>query len=635
MKRLLLTLSLIMFMSVSESHSVTVSKEYVNKYTDDCYNRIDKKVALKMLDTLIVYSRELGDVKRRCMAYDLKVLCSMYTCDSKQQNKYFEEARRFISKTKYTKYLFHAWTCIVCKRVTDHKLVDALACMDDFQNEAVRLNDGYGLLLAYYNYGTIYYYMNMYKLAFDKFGKTARLKCDLSNPDNRNIMSEIYYYMASCSYYMNNDKNFLKYLQKSLDVKPDERSITTTIQSLCFYYLKKGDMPRFRQRKRQMDKLIKKYGTSQLSEYHSAMMATYYSKERNYTKALLYTDSIQQRDLKYRTKYDIYREAGQNKQADSILWKLVEYKENIIENDQAPYIRMLAKKYENVKTIYAKNQEITKIKLFTALSITILVLLTFAVYHILHNRNIRKLNVLREKAEDANRLKSLFLQNMSHEIRTPLNAIVGFTDLLNTDDADMDEGERKKILDIIHRNSGLLFTLINDILNLSHLESGLEKLVIKPVQIMPLCEKAIKSVEIRAKDGVHIYFKTPETAEEMSLILNTDTDRLSQILNNFLTNACKHTDKGEICLEYQVREDVVKFIVTDTGTGIPVESAEKIFERFEKLDQFSQGTGLGLNICKRLTILFHGNIYVDTSYTGGAKFVFEHPRNIEDLERSE
>ncbi len=87
MKRLLLTLSLIMFMSVSESHSVTVSKEYVNKYTDECYNRIDKKVALKMLDTLIVYSRELGDVKRRCMAYDLKVLCSMYTCDSKQQNK--------------------------------------------------------------------------------------------------------------------------------------------------------------------------------------------------------------------------------------------------------------------------------------------------------------------------------------------------------------------------------------------------------------------------------------------------------------------------------------------------------------------------------------------------------------------
>ncbi|WP_167332528.1 ATP-binding protein [Bacteroides timonensis] len=231
----------------------------------------------------------------------------------------------------------------------------------------------------------------------------------------------------------------------------------------------------------------------------------------------------------------------------------------------------------------------------------------------------------RQEAVNANQLKSLFLQNMSHEIRTPLNAIIGFTEVLNSDEelVDFEPEERKEMLGLIETNTELLTTLINDILDLSKLESNTYVLNPTPVGVSELCHSVIASMAHRVPSGVDLRLEEPDAAHQM--VLNTDAARLQQVLNNFLTNACKYTEHGSITLAYLMVGNAIEFSVADTGSGIPADKAESIFERFEKLDNFKQGTGLGLNICRRIAGLVGGRVYVDTSYTDGARFVFLHP----------
>ena len=179
------------------------------------------------------------------------------------------------------------------------------------------------------------------------------------------------------------------------------------------------------------------------------------------------------------------------------------------------------------------------------------------------------------------------------------------------------------MLELINTNTELLTTLVNDILDLSKLESDTYTLSLSPVSITELCHATLASVAHRISPGVELRIDEPSNANE--LILNTDIARLQQILTNLLTNACKYTEEGSITLAYRHDKTEWEFSVTDTGCGIPPEKAETIFERFEKLDSFKQGTGLGLNICRRIAELVGGRVYLDTSYTGGARFVFMHP----------
>jgi signal transduction histidine kinase/tetratricopeptide (TPR) repeat protein len=226
-----------------------------------------------------------------------------------------------------------------------------------------------------------------------------------------------------------------------------------------------------------------------------------------------------------------------------------------------------------------------------------------------------------KEAEDANKMKSLFIQNMSHEIRTPLNAIIGFTDLMNDSSSQLDSADKEQFRRLIHDNGNLLTTLINDILDLSKLESGTYDIHIESLSALNVCKNAVASVQSRVKKNVKLIFD-PAAG---NIAFDSDPQRVLQVLTNLLTNACKCTDNGSITLSYKKIDDNISFSVTDTGCGVPAEDAEKIFERFEKLDKFRQGTGLGLNICRQIATLLKGKIYVDTSYTGGARFIFEQP----------
>lgn len=228
----------------------------------------------------------------------------------------------------------------------------------------------------------------------------------------------------------------------------------------------------------------------------------------------------------------------------------------------------------------------------------------------------------KDRAEESNRLKSAFLANMSHEIRTPLNAIVGFSDVLAMGGAT--EEEHRNFFEIIKTNSDLLLRLINDILDISRLESGKVQLTYETIDVVQLARHALMSVEFSRKSSTNrfVFISGVE-----SFMLRTDTQRMQQVMINLLSNADKFTKEGTITLELTVdrQRRRVLFSVTDTGCGIPKEKHNLVFERFEKLNEYAQGTGLGLAICKLIVTKWGGEIWVDPDYEEGARFIFSHP----------
>ena len=235
----------------------------------------------------------------------------------------------------------------------------------------------------------------------------------------------------------------------------------------------------------------------------------------------------------------------------------------------------------------------------------------------------------KNKAEEADKLKSTFLANMSHEIRTPLNAIVGFSELLTeTDDAE----EKFEYKQLIETNSEILLKLIGDILDLSKIEVGSIDINRQKLNLCQLCDELYRSFQQRIKNPkVILKLINPYT----KCVANFDKYRFMQIFTNFATNAIKYTPQGEIVMGYECMPGQVRIYVKDSGIGIPEEKKKRIFSRFEKLDTFAQGTGLGLSICKAIADATGGEVGFKSKANIGSEFWYIGYTDVEYVEKSE
>ena len=241
-----------------------------------------------------------------------------------------------------------------------------------------------------------------------------------------------------------------------------------------------------------------------------------------------------------------------------------------------------------------------------------------------HQKTIEEeLRVAKEKAENLDRLKSAFLANMSHEIRTPLNAIVGFASLLIESD---DKKERQDYVDIMQENTELLLQLISDILDLSKIEAGTLDFTMDHLDIKSFCEDIMRNYDIKEDKPVPVLL-APDLPE---YYIYTDKKRLMQVITNFINNALKFTNEGQIMLEYRhkAESNEIEFAVTDTGMGIAPDKVDQVFDRFVKLNSFSKGTGLGLSICRSIIKHLGGTIGAESEIGVGSRFWFTHPLRL-------
>lgn len=327
-------------------------------------------------------------------------------------------------------------------------------------------------------------------------------------------------------------------------------------------------------------------------------------------------------------KADLLVKMGNKEEAYGQYDKVFSYIKTSFEKNYPKEIDQLCTRFQADQLAYQNERDrIVSMRFYLAGIIVSVLFLIFLlvlgwkkIFRLKHSQ--MRQEAMKEKAVQAIQRKNMFLSNMSHEVRTPLNAIVGFSAVLTDEDESFDDESRREFSEIIKVNSFQLLKLINDILDFSDFENDNITFNIRTHDAVKLCNEVVETVMASRKLEVEMRFDTDLSV----LMLDTDDARLRQVLINLLVNAAKFTEQGSIVLELKMADaGTALFSVTDTGCGIPPEKQHLIFERFEKLNDFVQGSGLGLSICQLIVKYMNGKLWVDSGYTRGARFCFTHP----------
>ena len=437
---------------------------------------------------------------------------------------------------------------------------------------------------------------------------------------------------------------YVKKLNPLLEQNPEHPLAIPILIENATYYISSGDQDTALQYLHQADSIYKNHTHEIAHEFsinyytaacYRALAADYHDKEKADEALALYNQLLEvvsnnKRSLEYRwicaEKIYLYKLLGHFDEACQIYKELYSVTDTLASKSYIRQINALKATYQ-VDEIELENKA-QQNKMVVVLIFIGLGLLTFISMLAIWLRRQKKVVVmstetleqLRHNAENATRAKSIFLSNMSHEIRTPLNALSGFSALLTEEG--LDDSTRRQCTDIIQQNSELLLKLINDVIDLSSLEFGKMQFSIAEHDAVATCRNVTDTVGKVKQTQAELLFET--SLEE--LYIETDDSRLQQVLINLLINATKFTPDGSITLKLEKQsEEMALFSVTDTGCGIPKEKQASIFQRFEKLDENAQGSGLGLSICQLIIEHIGGKIWIDPDYTGGSRFVFTHP----------
>lgn len=371
----------------------------------------------------------------------------------------------------------------------------------------------------------------------------------------------------------------------------------------------------------------------------------YYLLVKDYPHALQYNDSLIKiaQDLApnivprlYNIKSEYYEDMGDYKNALKTHKCYIQMKDSVASQGIQDQLNTLQVEYQVDKLKLEKTEleNRNKKNLLVALSVVLLLTIMACVFFCYHWKKEKQMKIklykLNQKAGESEKLKTEFLNSMCHEIRTPLNAIVGFSDII-VDDS-FDNETKKEFCDLISSNTTLLTSLIDHLLVVANLDSSNEILPCQITNINDICREEFAKATERDRKGLEYQLLLPEE----DIIIPTNAKYLALVIENLLSNAYKFTKEGKVTLGIQVDkvEKIVLIDVADTGCGVPPDKQEIIFERFTKLDSFTQGNGLGLFLSRQIINRLMGNIYLDSSYTKGACFVVSLPMDDPTIEKT-
>lgn len=618
---------------------------------DDCYKLFLETERLlgtpqfeAVNQTFLATALQKGDKKAETLYYveslkHLTRLARSSVTSTPEQDRQIEEAQEILKgiakRNGYMQYYYYSYDLVQTHYYNHNKFIRVQELVQQMQEKAIAEHDDFGTWSAYrylaalyislFDYGSAKKYINaaldLYNSSTDETLRrqsATRLYCDLSDA----------YPIGADSVRIN--------IAKAVE------SAKEPMDSLrCEYHLAKLDAFYYNLKdyRRHRDNCLQNTMLPQISRSAPEMFAMIdkiVAKDFDMDDAVKASQITRIREVKYIA--NIAEEYGFKDEAFYIEKELVKRLERYLSESNASKLTEMDARLGNNELsveVAEKSRTLTRISRI-AMTLTLLILLggvTFLIYQIrsLQRRRKRDEQVIRELQEANERVrladeaKTRFVQNMSHEVRTPLNAIVGFSQLLSLPDGSFPPEEKDEFAGHIINNSKMLTMLLDDILNASAMDSGKYRITYEDGEMHFMAQAAISSAEHRLQPGVRMYYVP---CREEPFHFTTDPRRVQQILINLLTNACKHTAKGEIRLESSLSENqgFVTYSVTDTGPGVPPDQADKIFERFAKLNEFVQGTGLGLSICRDIADRMGAKVFLDTSYTaGGARFVFAVP----------
>ena len=622
-----------------------------------CKAEVSSPIVMQMSDTLFLMAEEQGDQRMQAVALCNKLDYYYYKNNQPDSiNHYVEIVKDFAKKTNQPKYYYFAWSKrLINYYIKQHQNNIALYEANKMMQEAEQEQYMDGIANAYNVLSSIYQLKRLYSLAIDSKKKEIEItleygldKYNLSttysmlgglysltgktdealeclNKSATCIYSstqEFYYYVRLAQYYLliNDNAQAWDYLKKAKDLSNAKKEVQKNLQEYA------GVLKQYYIATKQYEKAL---------EVQDHIISVYHQNDKNYIEDILNRAAIyyEMGDLSQAAQYyNKYYTLNDSAQISN---------ENITAGEFAAMLGVERLNLEKSELQQQMQQRDLANKQRIIIFLIALLSLGFIIFyreHLLNGRlrisqkqlseknnellcSQEELKYAKEQAEDGSRMKSEFIQNMSHEIRTPLNSIVGFSQILSSYFSDNDD--TKEYAHIIEQNSTSLLQLVNDVLDLSYLDGEREIPAQSIAEITGVCQTCIDQVRSKLKPDVQLIF----TPERENFTMQTNPDRISQILMNLLQNAAKFTQEGSVTLTYHIREEekVILFSVTDTGIGIPADKQEAVFERFTKLDSFVPGTGLGLSISRLIAEKMGGSLLIDSTYTTGCRFILTLP----------
>lgn len=617
-------------------------------YYQKCEKAAKTPKILTMADTLFHMAEKLGDKRTQAAALCHKANYFYYTQESQDSlRKYVKEVQSFAKATKQPKYYYWIWQRYVENYIKRRQFNLALLELEAMQKEALSEDYKLGLISCYKLMALIYNSKNNTSLAFQYQKEALDLSEQYSSEEEDFNRSNIYATLVCFLLDMENLEDAYFYLQKAFQTAKTSNQLFIAKYYETMYWRRKKDTRRMLQNIHELEALNIPVRINTIREAWSQ----YYREIGEYEKANEMLDSLQKekyfntQEFLQKKTFTLKHIPGKEKET---IFYYDQY-QNYIDSISKADAQISLEEFATIMDVTRLNAENTELELavnkqrlyvvygfLVGLGIFILAMSFFTLKVVKLNKSLRRskedlqkrnqalieadliITQEKERAESASKMKTAFIQNMSHEIRTPLNSIVGFSQALAEELEDNED--IKMYADIISQNSNDLLKLVGDVIELSSLEVADQKEEMSPIYINSLCTTAIIQIKHKLAPGVELQFN----AWENEFPIQSSERRIITVLSNLLHNAAKFTSKGSIILDCRLSDDEkqIEITITDTGIGIPEDKQEWVFERFAKVDEFSQGSGLGLSISRLAAQRIGGDVIIDSTYKDGCRMLF-------------